>query len=397
MRGRNEGPKYGTSDPELWVYEGQGNFGTVQKTKAAMNSLDPVWTETICVRLGELDRPRTTGNATARRSPLLLGTPRADFRTCFDIRDDFDPAVGDPTGGHSPLLHFGCVMLTQSWDDRQQAVQLNGGVTLYFKQVVASLAPPPSPPSLPSPPSPPPSLDVATVLNVRFRNGGPTGDLASAGVLVHRTSARTRTAAVWHLQLNDCAHFFLFFPCTVAEFDAMDDPDPDGEPWIPGRGRWDTGDRISASLVYYRMVPDPGYNIPIYSFDLAGLILSPTRNRLLCAYPFDVGSLSRICHPRGVSASCVPGCTPYLYHSTWCDLNNDEWPCAHRPSALAAVMERRDEISFSAKKPDEKMWDDNKFCEIARSRPFKPSRPTLTMGTDAEQRSCDLSRVSSRR
>eukprot|EP00966_Prymnesium_polylepis_P223957 5181323-Prymnesium_polylepis.1 len=115
----------------------------------------------------------------------------------------------------------------------------------------------------------------------------------------------------------------------------MDDPDPDGEPWIPGKGRWDTGDRISASLVYYRMVPDPGFNIPIYSFDLAGLILSPTRNRLLCAYPFDVGSLSRICHPRGVSERCIPGCTPHWSHSTWCDLNDDKWPCAHRPSALA--------------------------------------------------------------
>ena len=56
-----------------------------------------------------------------------------------------------------------------------------------------------------------------------------------------------------------------------------DDPNPDGEPWLPGRGRWETGDRISASLVYASMVPDKrgGDHIPLYSLSLGGLVLSP--------------------------------------------------------------------------------------------------------------------------
>jgi hypothetical protein len=58
--------------------------------------------------------------------------------------------------------------------------------------------------------------------------------------------------------------------------------------------RWDTGDRISASMVYANMAPTPLHgSIPIYSFDLAGIIMSPTANKLLCGYPFDVGSLER--------------------------------------------------------------------------------------------------------
>jgi hypothetical protein len=163
VRGRNEGPDYGTSDPQLWVYEGQrcampiklptfllrlvskrngsagvravrSNFATVQKTNATMNTVrthpqshsivmgitprarahdlfetpvvlhrasstalqvDPMWTETICVRLGELDGPRQTGNATAHPPPLEMAklTPRHDFRTCFDIRDEYPSAA----------------------------------------------------------------------------------------------------------------------------------------------------------------------------------------------------------------------------------------------------------------------------------------------------------------
>jgi len=200
--------------------------------------------------------------------------------------------------------------------------------------VITEPTPPPAPPVPPLPPSPPPlwpgPLDVVERLNQRFRHGRPSADLASAGVLVH-------------------------------QFDTMDDPDPDGQAWIPGRGRSDTGDRISASLVYYDMVPDPGFNIPIYSFDLAGLILSPSSNRLLCAYPYDVGTLERVCEPRGVSEWCIPGCTPYPGHSTWCDLNNWEFPCAFRPSALTAAMRRRDELAREVAAT--KIWDDHKYYD----------------------------------
>jgi len=148
----------------------------------------------------------------------------------------------------------------------------------------------------------------------------------------------------------------------VHQFDAMDDTNAAGQPWIPGMGRYDTGDRISASLVYYGMVEDPGTNIPIYSFDLAGLILSPTTNTMLCAYPHDVGSISRVCDPIGVSEECIPGCTPWEDHPTWCDISEGEdvEDCAFRPSALPDVMAQRDALS-RVTATEHKMWDDKKY------------------------------------
>ena len=116
-----------------------------------------------------------------------------------------------------------------------------------------------------------------------------------------------------------------------------------GEPWLPGSGRWDTGDRISAALVHGGMQPDDRGNLPVYSLDLGGLILSPQHNRLLCAYPFDVGSLSRTCHPRGVSDHCTPGCTQGNWPGAWCEpLHHEAWPCAWRPDALGRVMQLRE-------------------------------------------------------
>eukprot|EP00966_Prymnesium_polylepis_P073558 1707463-Prymnesium_polylepis.1 len=141
----------------------------------------------------------------------------------------------------------------------------------------------------------------------------------------------------------------------------MDDPNPDGQPWLPGTGRWDTGDRISAALVHGGMTPDEGGNLPIYSFDLAGIILNPAANTMLCAYPFDVGSLSRTCHPRGVSETCVPGCTQGgNWPGAWCDPpHNEQWPCAWRPDALGRVMHLREEYRQRNVKPNMKVWDDH--------------------------------------
>ena len=68
------------------------------------------------------------------------------------------------------------------------------------------------------------------------------------------------------------------------------------------------------------MQADPGFNIPIYSYSLAGIVLAPWANRLICSYPYDVGSLNRRCWPRGVTDHCIPGC------SRW-DNDNDVW-CA---------------------------------------------------------------------
>ncbi|KAL1510268.1 hypothetical protein AB1Y20_006590 [Prymnesium parvum] len=278
-----------------------------------MDTLTPAWPETICVST----------------------QPRNDPRVCFDIRDDFDPGVPD----HHPLLHFGCTLLPSAWGQGTHVVELSHGALLYFDAQPRLPAPPPSPPSPPSPPlhppcppsppsppqppSPPPS--VSSLVNRRFKEGRRSNDLAAAGLLIH-------------------------------QFDAMDDPDPNGEPWIPGKGKWDTGDRISAALINAQMVKEPNGQIPVYSNSLSGVILAPETNTLLCSYPFDVGSLERVCYPRGVSDTCIPGCTPNGGATQWCEgFFKDPWPCAWAPSKTDIMMEIRDGYAQRKVKPEHKV------------------------------------------
>lgn len=147
----------------------------------------------------------------------------------------------------------------------------------------------------------------------------------------------------------------------------MDDPNPDNEPWVPGKGKWDTGDRISAALINGNMQREPNGHIPVYSYVLAGLILAPEANRLLCSYPFDVGSLERVCYPRGISEHCVPGCTPanqWARPSDWCeDFFKDPWPCAWPPNKTHIMMQIRDGYAERNEKPPAKFWDDGKFYD----------------------------------
>lgn len=82
--------------PRLWVYDGQGNTDTVQKTRPTLASRSPRWDgESICVTL----------------------TPRTDRRVCFDIRDAGAPPANMAEGGggdddQGDLLHFGCTTVT---------------------------------------------------------------------------------------------------------------------------------------------------------------------------------------------------------------------------------------------------------------------------------------------
>lgn len=190
-------------------------------------------------------------------------------------------------------------------------------------------APPlPSPaPRAPFPPVPPGHSSKVMELNARFTNGRFSNNLKEAGVIIH-------------------------------QFDAMEDPNPDGEPWVPGVGRWDTGDRISAAMVYKNMVKDPGGHISVYSWDLAGYILNPDYNELWCAFPYDVGSLRFTCYPRGKSDHCTPGCN----RMNWCqDFTSIDSDCPWPPDQLAMAMEQRDMASVRGWKPMAKMWDDGKF------------------------------------
>ena len=192
------------------------------------------------------------------------------------------------------------------------------------------LPPPPLPPSPPAPFTP-----LVERLNARFRNGAASSQLAAAGLLLH-------------------------------QFDGMDDPNPRGEPWLPGVGRPETGDRISATLVNAQMQPEPPpleKRIPMYSASLGGFVMSPEHNRLLCSYAFDAGTLERTCQPP--SEQCIPGCThPSNWPNTlWCERNNHPWPCAWRPAALKEMLHVREELRTANVKPEGKFWDDHKFYD----------------------------------
>ena len=112
-----------------------------------------------------------------------------------------------------------------------------------------------------------------------------------------------------------------------------------------------------------------GGNIPIYSFGLGGIIMSPTRNQLLCSYAYDVDSLERVCDPRGISEFCIPGCTHSTHQGNdhrgnvvWCnDPDADEWPCAWKPDDLPKMLQARERIRQLGEKPAHKRFDDHKF------------------------------------
>ena len=130
---RNEA-HFGTTDPQLYVYEGQCNMATVQTTAVIMNSLTPRWPEPICV-------------STA---------PRADPRTCFDIRDDFDPGVPDH---HPPSPLWLCDALARV--ERRAALRPSisrGGAPLLPPASASSPSPSPTRPASPTRSAPTPSL-----------------------------------------------------------------------------------------------------------------------------------------------------------------------------------------------------------------------------------------------
>ena len=317
---------YGTSDPTLWIFAEEGNYDTVRKTAAQINDLTPSWSESFC----------------------FDGASTIDFRLCFEIRDDYDP--GFPKD-RPPLLHSGCVDYSLAYGVHTASLSgvsqvQNDGLpvdpgtaTLSF---TISPHSPPSPPLAPEPRAPPPDAPLArggrvAQLNAVFRRPDVAGGLASAGVILH-------------------------------QFDAMDDPNPDHRPWEPGRARVDTKDRISAALVNSRMTPDPGGNIPLYSFDLAGLILSAEYNQFSCSYPYDVGTTSRRCSAVwGTTPSCTPGCSSFDGDTrNWCDANSDSWKwinpaCPWRPADLPKMMEAREEVRANEMMPPGKVWNDHKY------------------------------------
>lgn len=183
---------------------------------------------------------------------------------------------------------------------------------------------------------------MAAALNARFRGGRAANALADVGVLIH-------------------------------QFDSYDDDNavPRRPPWERCR-RWECwvkSDRFSAMSVSASSTPDPSGKWPLFSVDLAGLVLSPRSNRLLCAYPYDGGTNERHCDGRGVSdglsdgRGCVPGCVGFRgsYHirsgATWCTTSHG-YPCARPPSHLREALEIRDRV---ARRPEPWRWSEDYY------------------------------------
>jgi len=300
--------------------------GVAGRNEGKFGTTDPMlW---VFERRGDYDTMQKTGVQMDTLTPrwteticfgAISGAGIGDW-PCFEIRDDYDPNLPPD---RPPLLHAGCVSGENLYMGGQYTIGLSNSAHVSFTVSQQS-------------PAPPPTDIVVDRINDRFRHGAITNDLEAAGVLLH-------------------------------QFDAMDDDRPENKPWMPGMQHEDTGDRISAALVNAHMLREPSNNIPVYSFSLAGIILNPAANRLLCAYPWDVGSLSRHCWPRGVSEKCIPGCSRFVGDGDqWCKAGTEEWKfrdpaCAWRPDDLREMMRVREEVRANNLRPPQKMWNDNKY------------------------------------
>lgn len=222
---------------------------------------------------------------------------------------------------------------------RKMAVDLNAcsadgtyAVADMYVMRRAYPAPPPMPPSPPLPPRLPPakSLDLVKKLNDRFHAGEPSNDLTTAGLLIH-------------------------------QFDSRDDANPDGQPWAP------TTNAISAAIINGRLQPEQDRgNVPLYSYSLAGLILTPEYNQVRCSYAYDTGSIQ-----------WNGACNSYRCADTESVDIHAQRGCAFNPTGLQRMMEAQLELRRRGMKPQFKVWDDHKFYNevIIEDRVFAQNLP----------------------
>lgn len=165
---------------------------------------------------------------------------------------------------------------------------------------------PPPPVAPPHPPPPLPPIDVLELLNDRFRNGRPSNDPSTAGVLLHQFDGQEDYDKGWR-------------PCTTGSTNG----------WCS-----QYSDRFASSIVNQRT--------PYLFNENGGLIfntLDGGANRILCAYNADAGSMSIVCENGGASESCLPGCWNLV--PNWCTLERP-WQCAWRPEELGTMMEQHE-------------------------------------------------------
>lgn len=179
-------------------------------------------------------------------------------------------------------------------------------------QVLSCPPPPPTPPSLPQPPMLPPSvppMPMVEQINLRFTQGGPGPNLATAGVLVH----------------------------------TFDDITDMSMPWLPcHESRWcgNLRDRFATSLLY------PGHG-DVYSKGDGGFVINPTAAKILCSYHGDGHSMAKACQLPGVSDSCVPGCgggydkCDIVQKTSWCTCARGDFLCAWKPFELEQMMQQQ--------------------------------------------------------
>lgn len=150
-----------------------------------------------------------------------------------------------------------------------------------------------------------------------------------------------------------------------------------GARWRPGEG-WQIangGDRMSASLLLRRMRQRADRTqIPLFS-DSAGMVLRPEATQLLCAYVGDGATQAANCHPPGLTAGCVPGCSHsagkcdrarlYSREHPWC-LCGLDWCLDNRPQPWGA--EELDAMITAY---------------LEHGNEYKPSRGFMSAGSEA--------------
>jgi len=169
----------------------------------------------------------------------------------------------------------------------------------------------------------PPAKPVVERLRLRFVAGTFESRLDLAGLLVHN-------------------------------FDSLD-KSPNRKIWETcGEREWCRGisDRVSASLVS-AILP-----YPFTEFG-SGVILSPSKVRVLCAYPGDGGTVHLKCEPPGLSDTCTPGCFD-KHGSPWYCKDDGSWQpgmdhfrCPWRPQDLRQMLRQQaDDISTGRRRKE---------------------------------------------
>ena len=163
---------------------------------------------------------------------------------------------------------------------------------------------------------PGPGKDIVDAINARFAQGGPSDDIARAGVLIRAFDEITHPELPW-------------LPCPMV--------------W-KGRalscGKF--GDRFPSTLLY------PGQT-DIYSKGEGGFVINPSGVAILCSYDHDGLTMKpeKLCHPPGVSNTCIPGC------GTERCPEDKFWRCAYPADRLQLMMESHQARTGRAKDHNE--------------------------------------------